>query len=607
MKKKKFPKLKKYPLGGTGTDPIASAADQEAIDAKKNKEAQAAQYAAIGTTAGVSALNYANVYNNPNATTSAKTDAARTGVTATASAINPTVGSIIGGVDAIAAPIKSGAEEVDSEGNLKNKNDAKAAAVVGSFLSPSSFATSVADGTWSLDGEKYTDNIEAEAKKGLPSAMDRQNQNQANIAAQRVDTTGYYAHGGQHGVPKGVYNMGGEANAELEGQEVFQTPNGQIAGVNGPSHNQGGVPVNIPNGTQILSDRLKLGKKTFAQLGAKYKTNKEDKVLSDDKSTDMAKATAKLTSEIKQKKLTELFNTQEALKQSKVAAYAKKMGVTLPQQEFRMGGMKNCYPDGGYKLNRGVEEGAAMDLYNQEVRDMYSQYGNTPQDTTSPDYNPNFNTTPVVTPPTTSASYNTGAIPYENISGNAGSFLGQNAGNFWDLYKSGMGKKYDKVDYGSVNPTLLDNKEALRDADIQSRVTRDRLKDLTNGNVGAYLSNLTGAQTANTLNKAKIREQFGNINAGISNQAKYFNKDLQTRAAIDEAMNKGQASTIARDAVRDIGHKSGASYRDYKATQQDAQTLKWIGQMYPDYKFDTKKGWYFNSKGQPLNIEENKK
>jgi len=143
------------------------------------------------------------------------------------------------------------------------------------------------------------------------------------------------------------YAMGGVA--ELEKQEVFKMPNGQIDAVNGAPHSQGGVPVNIPNQTKILSDKLKLDGKTFAKLGAKYTTAKEDKVLSNDMATAESKLTAKLKSDIKQKKLDELFAVQEQMKQSKLNKYAEKLGIQLPQanSQFANQGMQK-FGDGGY-------------------------------------------------------------------------------------------------------------------------------------------------------------------------------------------------------------------------------------------------------------------
>jgi len=55
------------------------------------------------------------------------------------------------------------------------------------------------------------------------------------------------------------------ANAELELQETFQMPNGQVGMVDGPSHENGGIAVNLPEGTRIWSDKLRYGGKTFAK------------------------------------------------------------------------------------------------------------------------------------------------------------------------------------------------------------------------------------------------------------------------------------------------------------------------------------------------------
>ena len=53
------------------------------------------------------------------------------------------------------------------------------------------------------------------------------------------------------------YPMGGmipygQPNAELEGGESFVTPDGQDFNVEGPSHANGGVPLNLPSGTDVF-------------------------------------------------------------------------------------------------------------------------------------------------------------------------------------------------------------------------------------------------------------------------------------------------------------------------------------------------------------------
>ena len=67
---------------------------------------------------------------------------------------------------------------------------------------------------------------------------------------------------------------GGEAgaNVELEKEEVFQTPSGQIGQVDAPSHEAGGVKMNLEPGTRVWSDKLKATSGlTFAEEAEKIK------------------------------------------------------------------------------------------------------------------------------------------------------------------------------------------------------------------------------------------------------------------------------------------------------------------------------------------------
>ena len=144
------------------------------------------------------------------------------------------------------------------------------------------------------------------------------------------------------------------ANSEVELEENTLNPDGTTTQFDGNSHEQGGIPTNLDPGTLIFSDKLKKNGKTFAELNKVNNTNKEDKVLESNKYGTTSKRTAELMKFAKNKNSEELFNAQEALKQAKVEAYAKKMGVTLPQpntqapQEFAMGGVKlPMYPLGG--------------------------------------------------------------------------------------------------------------------------------------------------------------------------------------------------------------------------------------------------------------------
>jgi hypothetical protein len=70
---------------------------------------------------------------------------------------------------------------------------------------------------------------------------------------------------------------GVQPNAELEGNEYLQFPDGKIQKVEGRSHKKSGVKMNIPDGTKILSNKLKLSssdvKKVKDQFDIKLNAN----------------------------------------------------------------------------------------------------------------------------------------------------------------------------------------------------------------------------------------------------------------------------------------------------------------------------------------------
>ena len=83
--------------------------------------------------------------------------------------------------------------------------------------------------------------------------------------------------------PRAAY---GGANIEVEGDEVAQYPTGDLVQFNGPKHENGGIDVNLPNGTDIYSDRISIDNKTMAQrkLEREKKAAKFSKMYEKDKS-----------------------------------------------------------------------------------------------------------------------------------------------------------------------------------------------------------------------------------------------------------------------------------------------------------------------------------
>ena len=65
-----------------------------------------------------------------------------------------------------------------------------------------------------------------------------------------------------------VMANGGEVSnvpVEVEGGEMMETPDGQVAEIEGPTHENGGVKTELPEGTKIYSDRLKVNGKTMSE------------------------------------------------------------------------------------------------------------------------------------------------------------------------------------------------------------------------------------------------------------------------------------------------------------------------------------------------------
>jgi len=68
----------------------------------------------------------------------------------------------------------------------------------------------------------------------------------------------------------GEQNPNMPINAEVEGKEFIQQPDGVVQEVVGKPHSQGGVPVALQEGTRVISDNLKLGGKAARELKKEY-------------------------------------------------------------------------------------------------------------------------------------------------------------------------------------------------------------------------------------------------------------------------------------------------------------------------------------------------
>lgn len=90
-----------------------------------------------------------------------------------------------------------------------------------------------------------------------------------------------------------------QQDVEVEGGEMFETPQGQVGEFKGPSHEQGGIPLevgqDVEEGTKVYSDRLKIGKKTLAERKATRERQiaNLEKIASDNLADEAVKNAAK--------------------------------------------------------------------------------------------------------------------------------------------------------------------------------------------------------------------------------------------------------------------------------------------------------------------------
>lgn len=132
-----------------------------------------------------------------------------------------------------------------------------------------------------------------------------------------------------------VAAMGGRVNGnvEVEGKEVAETPDGTLLDFKGPSHENGGIDINLPEGTEIFSKRIKVEGKTMAERkkAREAKMSKLEKLLEKNGSDKVLKDTIAKTKsnheleEMKDQKIQEIISV---MKQAAGKVYAYGTGET---------------------------------------------------------------------------------------------------------------------------------------------------------------------------------------------------------------------------------------------------------------------------------------
>lgn len=133
------------------------------------------------------------------------------------------------------------------------------------------------------------------------------------------------------------YASEGMNDVEIEGGEFIQLPNFETEMAEGPSHENGGIPTNLPDETRVYSNNLKPegSKKTFAQIAKNYDITSYKKTLENPFAKQVDKDTAGLMMQRNQKILDQLFRDQQIMNGNSNGEVEAKNGAGINNPGFK--------------------------------------------------------------------------------------------------------------------------------------------------------------------------------------------------------------------------------------------------------------------------------
>lgn len=376
--------------------------------------------------------------------------------------------------------------------------------------------------------------------------------------------------------------------AYLDDGEMLRTPDGIIGSIPEEGKPTDSNLLNVPVGTQVLSDKIKVPgtNKTFAEMGKKLmkKSNK--------KANDIyAENSQMLNERNNQIAYQALLDQQEALKSKKIkkntAAYAD--------------GTKGIKP---YGYNKNMSD---FKYWDSDV-DSRSNQSNGPRHIPSSEvasrlgipYNINAPIGNVDTANARSSKYfnytgNPGQLPVGNIYGTNSKKPKTPSDNNWlDLIDniaalagpignifSGSPERVETYTYDPVyGPTDYNIDPILREATLSDRIARYNMANI-NPNTGANMA--FGLQSAVNRNKAianayatknNAENQMAFNNAQIANQWGQQYANARHLASVEQAQNDAATRNIRRKGFGDLSTRIQQISRDKRLTKRDSAVLE---------------------------------
>lgn len=417
--------------------------------------------------------------------------------------------------------------------------------------------------------------------------------------------------------------------AYLDDGEMLRTPDGTIGSIPEEGKPTDSNLLNVPVGTQVLSDKIKVPgtNKTFAEMGKKLmkKNNKKANNI-------YAENSQMLNERNNQIAYQALLDQQEALKSKKIkknaAAYAdgtrgiKPYGYNQNMTDFKyQDSDKNNYTQDYLNWIKGViptvEQARSLmtdrkygDWYKigQAYVDSRSNQSNGPRHIPSSEvasrlgipYNINVPIGNVDTANSRSSKYfnytgNPGQLPVGNIySTNSKKPKTPSDNNWLDLIDniaalagpignifSGSPERVETYTYDPVyGPTDYNIDPILREATLSDRIARYNMANI-NPNTGANMA--FGLQSAVNRNKAianayatknNAENQMAFNNAQIANQWGQQYANARHLASVEQAQNDAATRNIRRKGFGDLSTRIQQISKDKRLTKRDSAVLE---------------------------------
>lgn len=374
--------------------------------------------------------------------------------------------------------------------------------------------------------------------------------------------------------------------AYLDDGEMLRTPDGTIGSIPEEGKPTDSNLLNVPVGTQVLSDKIKVPgtNKTFAEMGKKLmkKSNKKANNIYAENSQMLNERNNQIAYQV-------LLDQQEALKNSKInkkntAAYVdgtkgiKPYGYNKNMSDFKY------YVDSRSNQNNGPRHIPSSEVASRLgiPYNINAPIGNV--DTANARSSKYFNYTG-----------NPGQLPVGNIYGTNSKKPKTPSDNNWlDLIDniaalagpignifSGSPERVETYTYDPVyGPTDYNIDPILKEATLSDRIARYNMANI-NHNTGANMA--FGLQSTVNRNKAianayatknNAENQMAFNNAQIANQWGQQYANARHLASVEQAQNDAAAINIRRKGFGDLSTRIQQISRDKRLTKRDSAVLE---------------------------------